>query len=160
MKWIPFFAALLFAMGTMAQPKPKPKPRAAAPAAKPGPAPKVVASIAGLRGGNINTAVARMLIDSSLKITDEAGRAYPLYKFTFIYKRKNTYEDEMSGDKKVAYEWLSTDIRDNKQLDDLWRTTVKGDLKPGEEIYFEGIVADSKKGYMLPAPAIKFVITN
>jgi hypothetical protein len=156
MKQLFFITFLLIAGFATAQPA-KPKPR---PAAKPAAAPKVVASIANLNGGNIPLSVAQSLLDSALVVRDEKGNRYPLYKFTFMYRRTNTFKDEFTEQEQTAYEWLSIDLTNNKQLDELWRNSVKETLQPGEEIYFEKIIADSKKGFLLPAKSIKFTITK
>lgn len=160
MKHLPFFMLLLLAFGAAAQPKPKPRPKPPVnkPAIKPGPVPVVTASVAGKTGGKIDSAFAKLMLDFPLLLKDDKGNVYAIKQFTFIYKRKNTFEDEITGRTGFTYEWLATEMRNNEQLDDFWRTSVKESLKYGEEIHFEKILADSKKGYSIPVAGIKFEV--
>ncbi len=120
--------------------------------------PTVTAYIGGNVSGTYNVAAAKVMIDSALVIKDEKGKSYSIYKFTFLYKRRMEYTDEDTREKIVTWEYLSKELRNNEQLDELWRTTIKQDLKKGEQLLFEGILADSKKGYMLVAKSIIITI--
>jgi hypothetical protein len=149
MKYIIFIAFSLCSFLAQAQ-KPTVKPK---PIAK-GPAAKLTATIAGLSTGTYGLGAAKIMIDSSLVLKDEKGKKYPISRCTFMYKRKNTYEDEITGEKKVSWEYLSKELRNNEQLDEFWRKTIKEDLKKGEELIFERILGDSQKGYMIPVKGI------
>jgi hypothetical protein len=141
-----------------AQTKPAVKPTVK-PIAK-GPVPKIQASLGGKDGGAIDLTVARVMIDFPLLLKDEKGAVYPVKQCTFVYKRIRSFDDEVSGEKKFGWEYLVKDLRNNEQLDEFWRTEVRESLQKGEEIHFQKILADSKKGYLIPVKGISFKINK
>jgi hypothetical protein len=153
MKYIIFITlSFLSFFGQAQKPVAKPKPITK------GPAPKLTATIAGLSTGIYGSGAAKIMIDSSLVLRDEKGKKYPISRCTFMYKRKNTYEDEITGEKKVTWEYLAKELRNNEQLDEFWRKTIKEDLKKGEELIFERILGDSQKGYMIPVKGLTITV--
>jgi hypothetical protein len=142
-----------------AQTKPAAKPVAKPPIAK-GPVPKVQASIGGKDGGNIDLTVARVIVDFPLLLKDDKGNVYPIKQCTFVYKRISSFEEENTGIKRTGWEYLVKELRNNEQLDEFWRTEVKESLAKGEEIHFQKILADSKKGYLIPVKGITFKVNN
>ena len=116
--------------------------------------PTVKATIANMVTGTYSVAAIKILVDSNLVITDEKGKRYSFAKCSFLYKRKMTYTDENTGEKKVTWEYLNKELRNNEQLDAFWRTTIKQDLKKDEALIFEKILVDSGKGYMLTTQGI------
>lgn len=140
-----------------AQSRPKPAVKPATPVAK-GPVPKVAASVGGKTSGNIELSTAKVIIDFPLLLKDDKGNVYPVKQCTFVYKRMTTFEEEMTGEKKTGWEYLVKELRNNEQLDEFWRTEVKETLQKGEELYFQKILADSKKGYLIPVTGLSFKI--
>jgi hypothetical protein len=121
--------------------------------------PTIKATIAGVGSGTYSPAVAKIMIDSNLVLKDESGKKYPIYKCSFLYKRRMEYkDDESGGDVKTSWEYLENVLKNNAQLDDLWRKTIKNDLKKGEQLIFENILADSQKGYMIQVKSIILTI--
>jgi hypothetical protein len=53
---------------------------------------------------------------------------------------------------------LAKELRNGEQLDSFWKTTIKEDLQEGEELIFEKILADSKKGYKIPVKGLIIVV--
>lgn len=141
------------------KPAAKPVKPVAAPIAK-GPVPKVLASLGGKAGGDIELSTARVLIDFPLLLKDDKGNVYPIKQCTFVYKRISTFEEERTGEKKTGWEYLVKELRNNDQLDEFWRTEVKESLQKGEEIHFQKILADSKKGYLIPVTGIFFKVSK
>ena len=106
----------------------------------------------------LNAAQAKQLIDSALTVKDATGKSYFISRATFSYKRKLVYVDEDTQKKNISWEYLSKELRNGEQLDAFWRSSIKEDLKKGEELLFEKILVDTKKGVMLPAKSIIITI--
>lgn len=149
-----FLCILATAQRTPAKPATKP----AVPAK--GPVPRVQASVGGKSGGDIELSTARVLIDFPLLLKDDKGNVYPVKQCTFVYKRITTFEEEYTGQKRTGWEYLVKELRNNDQLDEFWRTEVKESLQKGEELHFQKILADSKKGYLIPVTGIFFKVNK
>lgn len=143
-----------------AQTRPATRPAAKPTAPAKGPVPKVQASIGGKSGGDIELSTARLLVDFPLLLKDDKGNVYPVKQFTFVYKRITSFEEEYTGQKKTGWEYLVKELRNNEQLDEFWRTEVKESLQKGEELHFQKILADSKKGYLIPVTGIFFKVNK
>ena len=154
---IPF---LLLVSLVHAQTKPATKPAKPAAAPAKGPVPKIKASVAGKEGGAVDLSVAKAVIDFPLLLKDEKGNVYPVKQCTFVYKRIRTFEDEFTQEKKTGWEYLVKELRNNEQLDDFWKTEIKETLQKGEELHFQKILADSKKGYLVPVKGIVFTVNK
>lgn len=137
--------------------KPVLKPPTPKPIVK-GKVPVITASIGGMTSGKYGVGAAKILIDSNLVLKDEKGQKYVINRCSFMYKRKMTYTDEESGQKRITWEYLAKELRNGEQLDKFWRDTIKEDLKVGEELIFEKILADSKKGYMIPVKGLSITV--
>jgi hypothetical protein len=120
--------------------------------------PKITASIGNMLGGTYDVAVAKNLIDNSLLLKDESGKLYKINRCSFLYKRKMVYTDEDTKEKRITYEYLSKELRNNEQLDEFWKKIIKEELKKGEELIFEKILADSGSGYMLQVKGLTIVV--
>jgi hypothetical protein len=120
--------------------------------------PKINASIGNYNSLTTDVNTAKKIIDNKLVLKDENGKIYKIGRCTFLYKRKNVYIDEDTKVKKINYEFLAKELRDDEQLDNFWKTSIKETLAKGEELIFEKILADSGKGYMLPVKGITIVV--
>jgi hypothetical protein len=154
MKFFFLLAFFSLAASSIGQTKPTPKP------AIKGKVPVVTASLGGMQSGTYGVGAGKILIDSALVLKDEKGRTYAISRCSFMYKRKMVHVDESSGEKvvKTSWEYLAKELRNNEQLDDFWRSTIKEDLKSGEELIFGNIMADTKQGYMVPVKTLKIII--
>jgi hypothetical protein len=157
MKLVFLMLLLSIQMISLAQGGVKPKP-VVKPTIVKSKVPTLTASLAGMQTGTYGVGAAKLMIDSNLVLKDENGKKYPIFKCSFLYKRKMVYKDEESGETKTTWEYLENVLKNNAQLDSFWRQTIKGDLKPGEELLFEGILADSQKGYMIPVKGITITV--
>ncbi len=136
----------------------KPKPVVKPVITTKGKIPKITASIGNMFGGTYDVAVAKNLIDNNLLLKDENGKLYKISRCSFLYKRKMVYTDEDTKEKRITYEFLSKELRNNEQLDEFWKKIIKEELKKGEELIFEKILADSGSGYMIQVKGLTLTV--
>jgi hypothetical protein len=123
--------------------------------------PKVKAFWGKFSAGTYNQTILSTLLDSAnLYLVDEKGVAYTPIKYSFSFKQRREYTDEVTEQKLVTYDYLTNDLKNGQNLDTLWRSRVKEDMKDGDEIIFENILADSKRGFAVRVESIKFVVNG
>jgi hypothetical protein len=108
--------------------------------------PILTATIANMTTGTYGVGAAKIMIDSMLTIKDEKGVKYTINRCYFNYKRKISYKNDETGEVTTRYEYLEKELKNNEQLDELWRQTIKEDLQKGEQLIFEKILVNAKKG--------------
>jgi len=138
-------ALLLFAFATSANAQSKP-------------APKLQTYLAGLKGGDITVADFNHIIDSPVVVKDEKGIAYPVARFTAGYKFTSSYEDEDSGEKKTTSDFRSQEYTDDNKMSELWRQSVKDNVKAGDEMLLFNVLVRLKNGKKMMVPQISFKI--
>jgi hypothetical protein len=142
-----FLAITFFAVATLqAQTKPAAKPV--------GKAPIVTASIGKLGQGTYSIALLKTIVDSALVLKDAKGVKYSIDKCSFLYKRKLTHKDDETGKTSTTWEYAEKILKNGAQLDAMWKTTIKSELKKGEQLIFSNILADSKRGFKIPVATI------
>lgn len=150
-----FFCLILFCAGhVMAQNKPAVTPGAKAKTAFP----KITMSIGGLKGGNINAETLAKIVDSALVARDESSNNYSIIRFRVFYKFKSTYQDEDSGQKKSTDDMRTSDFTNTAVMPELWRSSIKDNIKKGDEMILDNIIVLLKNGSKVMAPAITFKV--
>ena len=100
---------------------------------------------------------ALQLINLPLTITDDKKSSYAISSYQCMYKRKAVTEDEESG-KVSPVNSMVVNVFKTTPLSEIWRNTISGQLKTGEEIFFFDIVAKDAQGRLMFAPNLKLVI--
>jgi len=146
---------LLFNAGyALAQNKPSVKPGAKAKTV----IPKITMSIGGLKGGDISPETLAKIVDSALVAKDENANTYSIIRFRLFYKFKSTYQDEDSGQKKSSDDMRTSDFTNTSVLPQLWRESIKDNIKKGDEMILDNIIVVLKNGSKIMAPKIIFKV--
>ena len=122
------------------------------------PARKLQSYLAGLKGGDITVAEFIHIIDSPVVVKDEKGVTYPISRFTVGYKFSSTYEDEDSGEKKTTSDFRSQEYTDENRMSELWRQSVKDNVRTGDELLLFNVLVRLKNGKKMMVPQISFKI--
>lgn len=120
--------------------------------------PKVAVSIAGYKGGNITGDMLSGIIDSSLTVKDAKGITYEVVRFRVLYKFKSTYDDPETGQKKTFNDMRTNDFVNTTRISDLWRQSIKDNVKTGDEMIFDNVIVKLKNGTKLMAPPLTFKV--
>lgn len=112
--------------------------------------------------GNVlsNTLPASMmksLLDSSLYSRDKKNHLHPVVSFEFGYKTFNSFLNDTTGKTETASSYFSFHF-DNNQLDSIWKKRVGELLKPGDEIFYEKIIARDPKGIQYLSSPLHFIV--
>lgn len=153
--------ALVFACCSLAATAQKPKPAPAKPAAQKFIPPKLTSNF----GNRTDTAGALFmeeavqLIGLPLKITDDKKTVYSIVSYQAMYRRRAVTEEEVNGEVKIKPVMSNvSDIFKTTPLPPIWVSTIKEQLRSGEEILFFDIVVKDAQGRLIFAPDIKIKI--
>ncbi|MCC6288143.1 MAG: hypothetical protein IT249_09685 [Chitinophagaceae bacterium] len=150
-----FLCIFLFSIGyTIGQTKAPVKPGTKAKTAFP----KINMTIGGLKGGDISPETLSKIVDSALIAKDENATTYAIVRFRLFYKFKSTYQDEESGQKKSSDDMRTSDFTNTSVLPELWRQSIKDNIKKGDEMILDNIIVVLKNGSKIMAPSITFKI--
>jgi hypothetical protein len=99
----------------------------------------------------------KSLLDSSLVARDSAGHPYPVVSFSFGYQTTNYYQNDTTGRPQSSRTYLSFHFTGNR-LDSVWRKGVSAQLKPGDVLYFDRIIARDRSGVQYLAAPLEYDI--
>jgi hypothetical protein len=151
MKLFIFTALLAATIGIVsAQEQPQPKP-----SLKP---PTLESFWGTTKGGELPLEFVLNIIDSAVWVMDDKKIKYPLAKFLLVYRSKDRFEDEESGEIKSRFNTNSVQVRNGKILPDNWRTSLYESIKKEDEILITDIIVRDKKGNFFKAPDLKIII--
>lgn len=120
--------------------------------------PKVAVSIAGYKGGNITGEILSSIIDSSIMVRDAKGSTYEIVRFRVLYKFKSTYDDPETGQKKSFDDMRTNDFVNTTTISELWRQSIKDNVKTGDEMILDNVIVKLKNGTKLMAPPLTFKV--
>lgn len=120
--------------------------------------PKVAVSIGGYKGGNISGDILSTIVDSSITVKDSKGIAYEVVRFRVLYKFKSTYDDPETGQKKTFNDMRTNDFTNTPVISELWRQSIKDNIKGGDEMILDNIIVRLKNGTKLMAPSLTFKV--
>ncbi|MGN6435627.1 MAG: hypothetical protein ACTHMM_03805 [Agriterribacter sp.] len=149
-----FFTLVLFIAVSANGQTQKPKPAASSQTSLP----KVTVSIGGYKGGDITSDLLSTIVDSSVVVRDSKGTTYQLVRFRVLYKFKSTYDDPETGQKKKSDDMRVNDFSNTAVMSELWRQSIKDNVKAGDEIIFDNIIIRLKNGTKLMAPKVAFKV--
>lgn len=110
------------------------------------------------KGGNLPLEMALSLVDSSVWVIDTKKIRYSISRFVIVYRSKDKYEDEQTGEVKTRFNSNTVQIRNNPFLTEQWRKMLYENIKPGDELLITDLIARDKKGNFFRAPDVKIVI--
>lgn len=112
--------------------------------------------------GNVlsNTIPASMmksLLDSSLHARDKNGHLHPVVSFQFGYRTHNTFLNDTTGKAESAASYFSFQFYSD-HLDSLWKKKVSEQLKPGDELFFDKVIARDPKNVQYLSSPLHFIV--
>lgn len=140
--------SLIFSVAANAQQKPAPTLK-----------PPVLHSFWGTtKGGDLPLEFVLGVIDSSVWVIDDKKVRYNISRFIVVYRSKDKYEDERTGELKTKYNPISTYVRNSALLPAIWQKSLYEQIKKEDEILITDIIVKDKKGNFFTAPDIKIRI--
>ncbi len=110
------------------------------------------------KGGELPLEFVLSIIDSSVRVIDDKKIKYSLSRFMLVYRSKDRFEDEQSGEVKTRFNSNTVQVRNAEVLPDNWRTSLYETIKKEDEILILDIIVRDKKGNYFKAPDLKIVI--
>ncbi|MEJ7610340.1 MAG: hypothetical protein WKF88_04080 [Ferruginibacter sp.] len=97
------------------------------------------------------------VIGMPLKITDAKNNPYTVSSYQFAYRQIVTTEDEQTG-KPSNSTSIKSSLFKNSPLPDLWLTTIRERIRPGEEYIFFAVIAKDAQGRVMYSPDLKLIV--
>lgn len=95
---------------------------------------------------------AKGLLNAPLIVHDQEHQVFRVVSFSFGYQTYGTYNNDTTGMPEKTSSYISYPFYSNR-IDSLWRARIGNELKPGDQLYFDHIVAEGKNGtYHLSSP--------
>lgn len=98
------------------------------------------------------------VLDSSVWVIDDKKIRYNISRFIIVYRSKDKYEDEKTGELKTRINPISTTVRNAAYLPDIWQKSLYEQIKKEDELLITDIIVRDKKGNFFTAPDIKIRI--
>jgi hypothetical protein len=110
------------------------------------------------KGGKLPLEFALNVIDSAVWVIDDKKNRYAISKFIMVYRSKDRYEDEQTGEVKSRFNSNSTIVRNTPVLEEKWRKMIYENLKPGDEILITDIIVRDKRNNFFKAPDLTITV--
>jgi hypothetical protein len=139
----------------------KPKPAPVKPVTVQKYAPPKLTSMLGNRAdtGALFVEEAIQLVGLPLKVIDDKKVQFPIVSYQAMYRRRGVTEEEVNGEVKIKPVMTNVSaIFKTTPLPANWITTIKEQLRAGEELLFFDIVVKDAKGKLFFASDIKLTI--
>lgn len=109
-------------------------------------------------GGTLPLEFVLGVIDSTVWVIDDKKVRYNISRFILVYRSKDKYEDEKTGEIKSRFNVNSTSVRNSALLPELWRKNLYETIKKEDELMIADIIVRDKKGNYFSAPDVKIII--
>lgn len=109
-------------------------------------------------GGNVSADMVKQQVDSPLVVFDQKGKRYPVASFSVFYKFNSTYKDEETGRTNTIRELRVGDFDGTDRFTELWRESVRDNVKAEDEIRFRNILVRMPNGKKMAAPETVFTV--
>ncbi|MFN5133697.1 MAG: hypothetical protein ACK5DG_00165 [Chitinophagaceae bacterium] len=110
------------------------------------------------KGGKLPLEFVLNVIDSAVWVIDDKKNRYAISKFIMVYRSKDRYEDEQTGEVKTRFNSNSTIVRNAPVLEEKWRKMIYENLKPGDEILITEIIVRDKRNNFFKAPDLMITV--
>jgi hypothetical protein len=110
------------------------------------------------KGGTLPLEFALNVIDSAVWVIDDKKNRYAISKFIMVYRSKDRYEDEQTGEVKSRFNSNSVIIRNAPLPEEKWRKMIYENLKPGDEIIITDIIVRDKRNNFFKAPDLTITV--
>jgi hypothetical protein len=110
------------------------------------------------KGGELPLEMVLTLIDSAVWVNDDKKVRYSVSRFILLFRSKDRFEDEESGEVKSRFNSSSVQIKNTSLLPENWRKNLYENLKKDDELLIADIIVRDKKGEYYKAPDIKIIV--
>lgn len=110
------------------------------------------------KGGTLPLESVLNIVDSAVWVIDIKKNRYNIARFIILYKSKDRYEDEQSGEVKTRFNTNSVQIRNSPILTEQWRKYLYENIKAGDELIITDLIVRDKQGNFFRAPDVKLVV--
>lgn len=108
-------------------------------------------------GQELSASFVKSLLDSALVVHDNHRRSYPVVSFSFGYQTNASYTNDTTGMPEKTSSYIAYPFNSNR-LDSLWRTRIGNELKPGDQLFFDHILAKDSTGIFFLSSPLHFII--
>ena len=109
-------------------------------------------------GGNVSAEQVKSQVDSPLVVFDQKGKRYPVSGFSVYYSFNSSYKDEETGRTNTIRELRVGDFDASDRFNQLWRESVRDNVKAGDEIRLRNILVRMPNGKKMAAPETVFKV--
>jgi len=109
-------------------------------------------------GGNVSVEQVKQQVDSPLVVFDQKGKRYPVTGFSVYYRFNSSYKDEETGRTNTFRELRVADFDGSDRFTELWRESVRDNVKPEDEIRFRNILVRLPNGKKMMTPEVVFTV--
>ncbi len=110
------------------------------------------------KGGDLPLEFVLGVLDSAVWVMDDKKNRYTISRFIVVYRSKDKFEDEKTGELKTRFNPNSTSVKNSALLPELWRKNLYETIKKDDELIIADIIVRDKKGNYFSAPDVKIVI--
>lgn len=120
--------------------------------------PKLTVALGGLKSGKASVEQLKQHLDSSLQAVDEKGGRYPVVRFRLLYFFDSEFEDAETAVSITKRELRAMDFNDTDRLTEIWRNSIRDNVKKGDELRISQVAVRLKNGRSRFAPELKIII--
>ena len=139
-----FVVCLGFAISSLAQQKP-------APTLKP---PPLQSFWGTTKGGDLPLEFVLGVIDSAVWVMDDKKVRYRISRFIMVYKSKDKFEDEKTGELKTRFNTNAANVKNSGYLPAVWQKSLYENIKKDDELIITDIIVRDKRGSYFAAPDV------
>lgn len=111
------------------------------------------------KGGSLPLEFVLNVVDSGFVwVIDDKKVKYNINRFIVIYRSKDRFEDEQTGEIKSRFNNNSLIVKNTGIIEEKWRKMMYENIKVGDELWITDIIVRDKKGEYIKAPDVKIVV--
>lgn len=111
------------------------------------------------KGGSLPLEFVLNVVDSGFVwVIDDKKVKYNINRFIVIYRSKDRFEDEQTGEIKSRFNNNSLIVKNTGIIEEKWRKMMYENIKVGDELWITDIIVRDKKGEYIKAPDVKITI--
>jgi hypothetical protein len=111
------------------------------------------------KGGSLPLEIALNIVDSGFVwVIDDKKVKYNINRFMLVYRSKDRFEDEQTGEIKSRFNNSSVVIKNTGIVEEKWRKLLYENIKSGDEVWITDIIVRDRRGEYFKAPDVKISI--
>lgn len=111
------------------------------------------------KGGSLPLEFVLNVVDSGFVwVIDDKKVKYNINRFIVIYRSKDRFEDEQTGEIKSRFNNNSLIVKNTGIIEEKWRKMMYENIKAGDELWITDIIVRDKKGEYIKAPDVRITI--